>query len=540
MSGVGKSMTEKNEKASGSSKLHKLLEKANVPSLPAVARKLIQLCQNDFANFGDFAKVIEADPGLSSRLLRMSNSAYYGLREKVTSVERAISALGLKHVKSVCLGFHLTSALSQNNPDGFDMGKFWQQSLLRGCLARQLADRYCPAKREEAFLIGLLQDCGTPFLVQALGKDYINVWQDTHVSQAAFYKLEEKLFDFTHITAAEAITEKWELPEELSIPIVMHHQRDISEPSEDDMQRLSQISYFVATLSFHNPEKVCEDDLQLLEYSQNVFGIDEKELQKVLNEARTEFNKTTDMFSNVLDDETDISELLSEARDMILDLETQKARELMNLEAELKQLQDVCDVLNEAVEQSQQQANTDELTGLYVRGVLKDYVDTACKKVQHGEESLTLLFIDIDNFKRFNDDFCHAVGDRAIQCVSGLLKAIIPSDSCISRFGGDEFVIANVGLQPKEAIDTTKKLLEEFRKMRVPIREEPKGLDITCSVGMVYCEPGSHPANLEQIQEIADHKMYEAKRGGKNAFCYDIMVAKSALEKQHVETDALS
>ena len=117
--------------------LEKLLDEANIPSLPQVACKLIQLCKEPNANFADFARVIESDIGLSSRLLRVVNSAFYGLRTKATNIERAINALGLKYVRSICLGFHLVDTLSRLAPAGFDMNLFWQESLLRAVIARQ-------------------------------------------------------------------------------------------------------------------------------------------------------------------------------------------------------------------------------------------------------------------------------------------------------------------------------------------------------------------------------------------------------------------
>jgi HD-like signal output (HDOD) protein len=93
-------------------KLAKLLRKGNVPTLPIVAQKLIELCKDDNANFAKFAQVIETDQGLSSRIMRVANSAYYGLRIKATTLKRAITALGLKYVRSISLGFHLANSLN--------------------------------------------------------------------------------------------------------------------------------------------------------------------------------------------------------------------------------------------------------------------------------------------------------------------------------------------------------------------------------------------------------------------------------------------
>ena len=174
-------------------KVEQLLRKATIPTLPIVAQKLVEVCQDDKSDFARFAEVIESDQGLASRILRIANSSYYGLRQKATTLERAIAALGIKYVKSISLGFHLATAIGKLATSGFDMQDFWRQSVLRGVLARELAGVYCPKYREEAFLIGLLQDCGIVLLLQVLGDEYARMWQQCQASPASLFRLEREL-----------------------------------------------------------------------------------------------------------------------------------------------------------------------------------------------------------------------------------------------------------------------------------------------------------------------------------------------------------
>ncbi len=512
------------ESAPKNNKLNILLKKANIPSLPIVAQKLLELCSDDLANFTDFARVIQSDPGLSSRLIRMSNSAYYGLRNKVTSIDRAISALGLNHVKSICLGFHLVTALNTNRPDGFDISKYWQQSVLRGALARQIADIYHPACRDEAFLTGLLQDCGIPLLAQALGEKY-GVAYNSKNSHAAFYQMEKQLFDCDHIAIVRIITDAWQMPELLTLPIIHHHHRGNPKPASDKLECLQQIAYFVATLPLNNPEYFCDEDYNLPEYALETFGVCREQLQIILLKAKSEFDNIAGIFSNVLGGDVNISDIITEARDLLIELESNNTQKLISLESEIFQLQNQCQNLNQDLVSVRQTANTDDLTGLALRSVINRHINDQCKAVELNQSALTLFFIDIDNFKRFNDLYGHDIGDQALVCISGILSRLFDDLGCVARYGGDEFIVAVTVNKIDNAVDLARKLVAEVREAKINIDDKDKQIDVTCSVGMVHCESGSDPHDFKKIQEIADRKMYEAKNGGKNNFCHQILSA---------------
>ncbi|MCK4629147.1 MAG: HDOD domain-containing protein, partial [Sedimentisphaerales bacterium] len=310
---------------SGEARLDELLKKANIPTLPMVAQKLIELCKDDNANFSQFARVIETDQGMSSNLLRVANSAYYGLRNKATTLERAIRVLGLKYVQSISLGFHLATALNKFEAYGFDMADFWHRCVFRGVLARQIANHYCPDRSEEAFLIGLLQNCGIPFLVEAYGRQYAHLWHDCHNSQSSLFQLECELFKFDHVAASAVITKQWSLPDLLAQPIRNHHTRSKSQPSRDEKLQLGQIAYFVGTLSLNDPESLTKEDVSLAEYAGKVFGLDKSGLNKILQNTRQEFSSVSQLFADILPEKVDVTELLTQANSLLGGL-TQEAQ----------------------------------------------------------------------------------------------------------------------------------------------------------------------------------------------------------------------
>lgn len=507
-------------------KLQRLLQKADMPTLPLVAQKLIDLCRDDQSAFADFARVIESDPGLASRILRVTNSAYYGLRNKATTLDRAIGVLGLKYVKTVSLGFRLATVLAQFETQGFRMEEFWQKSVLRGVLARQLAQEYCPGRAQEAFLVGLLEDCGILFLIQALGMPYVEMWQNARGSEAALFRLEQEVFEYNHLEAAEVLTQQWSIPELIARPIRTHHRRPFGRPTEDEQIQLSQIAYFVGTLSFNGPEALSEEDLTLLKYCHNVFGLDKTSLKRFLREARLEFISISEWFKELIDDKLNVAELLGQANDLLSDLAANTAPEMFVLETEVQSLRAQCEDLTDSMDQYQKQAETDDLTGLYGRARLERFLDNASWRVKNSETSLAVMFFDVDNFKDINNTYSHAVGDRLLQQLAVLIRELFGESGCPCRYGGDEFVVALMGLKLKEAVQLAAGLTERIRSVPVVLRasDDRSVLDFSCSVGMLFCEVGSQPGNCTRILEVADGLMYSVKKSGKNDMYYNALL----------------
>ncbi len=114
--------------------VRQLFAKAKMPSSPALAARILELAEDPDSTVDQFADLIQMDPALAARLLRMTNSAAFGQRQQVTTIQRAVSLLGINRVRTVSLGFQLVGHLGRLGGCPFDMKQFWQHSLLRACL----------------------------------------------------------------------------------------------------------------------------------------------------------------------------------------------------------------------------------------------------------------------------------------------------------------------------------------------------------------------------------------------------------------------
>ena len=125
--------------------------------------------------------------------------------------------------------------------------------------------------------------------------------------------------------------------------------------------------------------------------------------------------------------------------------------------------------------------------------------------------ALSLLFIDLDNFKPINDEYGHSAGDRALKVMAEVLTQETRSIDLVSRWGGDEFAVALVGASSDEAVKIAQKLSQAIKDANLGYENKP--IEISLSIGIASLAPGM---NLEQLFKSADQALHKAKRSGKN------------------------
>lgn len=211
-----------------------ILDCPTLPSLPAVAVRVIELTRDDNVSLDELALTIQNDQGLASKVLRTVNSSYYGLREKCGTIRKALVVLGLNAVKSLALGFSLVEALKTppDEEDPFDYLAYWRRGLYTGVGARSVAAAARCREADEAFLAGLLQDVGMFAMMEGLGREYLDVYlaaggRDHRKLAGA----ELEAFELTHAEIGAMLTNRWRLPDDLVVP-VRYHENASAAPKE--------------------------------------------------------------------------------------------------------------------------------------------------------------------------------------------------------------------------------------------------------------------------------------------------------------------
>lgn len=161
---------------------------------------------------------------------------------------------------------------------------------------------------------------------------------------------------------------------------------------------------------------------------------------------------------------------------------------------------------------------TDALTGLANRRQFDAVLAVEWNRAARSQAPLSLLMIDIDHFKRYNDHYGHLTGDRCLQRVAATLKACARrAGDLVARFGGEEFVLLLPGVALDEACETAQQCLERMQELAVPHAASPVAGFVTLSIGVASHVPDAN-ASAASLINAADVAMYRAKSGGRTRY----------------------
>ena len=178
--------------------------------------------------------------------------------------------------------------------------------------------------------------------------------------------------------------------------------------------------------------------------------------------------------------------------------------------------------LQEANRKLKKMATTDELTGLLNRRALFDELKRDAYRSLREKRPLHIIMLDIDHFKKVNDNYGHQVGDAVLQELARRLKAELRPYDIVGRYGGEEFLIAFINGELNDALTVAERL--RFRVCQKPfVISEKISLPVTISLGVADFEPNINTDNEKEIMahlneaiRMADEALYEAKRLGRN------------------------
>ncbi len=176
-----------------------------------------------------------------------------------------------------------------------------------------------------------------------------------------------------------------------------------------------------------------------------------------------------------------------------------------------QELEDTISKLQQEKHKFEEMAYTDPLTGLSNRRFFLREASRMLELAKRYKEPLALMMLDIDNFKRINDEYGHDVGDLVLKKLAQVIKGSIRSSDVPARFGGEEFIVLLPRTDEKGAVMVAERIRNNFRNSRVQVNG--KDVRTTVSIGVALYE---HGEDLDSLIKKADKALYEAKRKGKD------------------------
>jgi HD-like signal output (HDOD) protein len=181
-------------------------------ALPSVYYQVREQLELPDGSVNKVAQLVAADPALTTGVLRLVNSAFYGFSRKIESVERAIPILGLQQTHELVLAMSVGSMFDGIQPQNMDMKRFWQGCMMSALAARELAHVTCNPGSDRLFVIGLLADIGHLVIYQTVPQLAAEAQASANGGREAIYDAERRIIGCDSAEVGSALVENWKLP----------------------------------------------------------------------------------------------------------------------------------------------------------------------------------------------------------------------------------------------------------------------------------------------------------------------------------------
>ena len=197
----------------------------DLPSLPEIYLRVSEQLEDENTSVQQIGNTVQNDPAITTRVLKMVNSAYYGLPNQVASVAQAISLMGRERLKHILIGSVLRGVFSGHDDPAFSMQAFWQHSIKTAIIARQLGQQVRQIEEPEAmFTAGLLHDIGKLLLIKKFPERMLAAEEYMVLKRVDILSAELNQVGLTHTAVGEALMHHWGLPQLLIDCTTNHHE----------------------------------------------------------------------------------------------------------------------------------------------------------------------------------------------------------------------------------------------------------------------------------------------------------------------------
>ncbi|MFH2093912.1 MAG: HDOD domain-containing protein [Pseudomonadota bacterium] len=214
--------------------IRNLLKKdLKLPSLPTIFSEINEASQNPQCSGKDIAGIVSKDTSLSATLLKIVNSAYYGLPEKVESLQYAAMALGTQQLSSLALGITVVDYFKGIANLQMNMESFWRHSIASGIAAKTLASQIKGVNSERVFVSSLLHDIGWLVFLNFCPNECNQVVYKARLLGLNLYQVEPRYFGMTHARFGSLLVKNWNFPDNIASLIDQHHDNFKTLPSKE-------------------------------------------------------------------------------------------------------------------------------------------------------------------------------------------------------------------------------------------------------------------------------------------------------------------
>jgi diguanylate cyclase (GGDEF)-like protein len=488
-----------------------LNDRLRLPSPPAIAVRILEAVKRDDGSWKAFARIIQSDPALSAKILRIANSSYYLMSNRANSIEKALPILGLNALKNIALSFVICVGMKGHRAGAFDFDFFWKRAIT-AAVAADLTATLVRQKTDDTFVTALLQDIGILFLFFYRPNDYLQVLDEKNTSKLPVQEIERKIFGFDHQEVGFEILKMWGLPENICIPIRYHHWRE----SVPDQYRVQKEILFLSDKlsSVYHGTRSADKIHEIKAILSKRFGTKDEDVDGLIDAVADKSIEIISSFELDPGDMKPFSQIIQEANEELGNLSISNVYLMIEFKQAKEKAERLAYELKEANEKLRELASRDGLTGLYNHRFFQEALDLELARAQRYGRAVALVLFDIDHFKKINDTHGHPSGDVVLANLSKAVQSLVRTNDIVARYGGEEFAI----VMPETDIEGATILAERVRGVIENLEFLAKGTKIkaTVSLGVTSYKPGARIVERANMVAVADKALYISKQSGRN------------------------
>ena len=284
------------------SDIKKVLKKdeKDLPGFAQVLSKMLTLCNDPNASIGDVAKLVETDPGIAVKVLSIVNSAFLGLRSRVSAISEAVLFLGIDEIKKICLGVtFFEKMIKAGQKKQFDRTFFWRHCLCVANLCQTIAVEIGHPCPEDAYTAGLLHDFGKIVLDRSGRVNYADFFKKTYSCSGSLVEAERDIMGIGHDDLGAYYGHRLGFPDKLCLAIQYHHRSFSSlDLCKEDMQLICIVclSDFLAWTQGMGPVDVISPPVLQPEIEENIH-FDRINFEAVIQKMDEEIQNTARFYN---------------------------------------------------------------------------------------------------------------------------------------------------------------------------------------------------------------------------------------------------
>ena len=228
----------------------------DLPALPTIVADVLSMTEDPTAAMSQISEHVQRDPAMAAKILKVSNSPYYGMKQYVGTLKLALVILGVREIRNIVLGISVFETLCDGKVDNPFMQDFWEHSSKVGALSKRLGATLALGLKGEDFISGLLHDIGKLGFWRRFGPAYMRLFTLSNGDASLLRELEMHTYGFNHADLAAALAAHWNLPQALADALWHHHAtpfRLLANAKDPHLAALVRITNLAAHEDFSDP-----------------------------------------------------------------------------------------------------------------------------------------------------------------------------------------------------------------------------------------------------------------------------------------------